>query len=136
MILTAKQEMFVLEWFATGNKTEAYRRVYNAQKMSDKPINENASNLAKTTKVLSRYRKLTAEAQARNNTDVDEIDSMLKNPYTVAEQDRKPAAMVSTAIGLSKLYGLDAEMKLHMKAGDGTETLADALTKLAERLPN
>ena len=114
MSLTAKQEKFAQGWFATGNKTEAYRRSYSFENMSESTINEKASRLASQDKIRARYNELVKASQARNETTVDLIDKMLKKAYAKADQDTKPSAMVGAAMGLAKLHGLEAPAKMDL----------------------
>ena len=58
-MLTAKQEAFVQGVVLGGmNYTEAYRSAYNAERMSDKTVNEKASILANDGKIRARMQEL------------------------------------------------------------------------------
>ena len=56
--LTTKQEIFVQQLVAGQSQRKAYRRAYNAEKMTDKTVDEKASKLFKDGKVRARYRAL------------------------------------------------------------------------------
>ena len=56
--LTTKQEIFVQQLIAGQSQRQAYRRAYNAEKMTDKTVDEKASKLFKDGKVRARYRAL------------------------------------------------------------------------------
>lgn len=56
--LTPKQEKFCEIYVETGNASEAYRRAYDAGKMSDQAIHVNASKLLKNAKVALRIEEL------------------------------------------------------------------------------
>ena len=56
--LTIKQEMFVQGVVAGLSQRQAYRQAYNAEKMTDKTVDEKASKLFKDGKVRARYRAL------------------------------------------------------------------------------
>lgn len=56
--LTTKQEIFVQQLVAGQSQRQAYRRAYNAEKMTDKTVDEKASKLFKDGKVRARYRAL------------------------------------------------------------------------------
>lgn len=56
--LTTKQEIFVQQLVAGQSQRQAYRRAYNAEKMTDKTVDEKASKLFKNGKVRARYRAL------------------------------------------------------------------------------
>jgi phage terminase small subunit len=59
-----KQESFAIAYIQTGNATEAYRRAYNTQNMSQKTINEAASRLLRNSKVAARISDLRGPALA------------------------------------------------------------------------
>lgn len=61
MGLTIKQEKFCNYYIETGNASEAYRRAYNCDNMSEKAIWENASKLLNNTKVAPRVKELQDE---------------------------------------------------------------------------
>lgn len=56
--LTTKQELFVQQLVAGQSQRQAYRQAYNAEKMTDKTVDEKASKLFKNGKVRARYRAL------------------------------------------------------------------------------
>ena len=56
--LTTKQEIFVQQLVAGQSQRQAYRQAYNAEKMTDKTVDEKASKLFKGGKVRARYRAL------------------------------------------------------------------------------
>lgn len=56
--LTTKQELFVQNLVAGQSQRQAYRQAYNAEKMTDKTVDEKASKLFKDGKVRARYRAL------------------------------------------------------------------------------
>ena len=60
--LTAKQEAFCLAYLETGNASEAYRRAYKPNKMTDKSVNEKASRMLAMVKIRSRLDELNAAA--------------------------------------------------------------------------
>lgn len=60
-MLTAKQEAFVHNIIQGMSQADAYRSAYNAKKMSDKTIWENASRLMANDKVTARLTELRNE---------------------------------------------------------------------------
>ena len=60
--LTPKQENFCLKYLKYGNASEAYRQSYNASRMTDKQIWEEASKLLKHHKVSQRLEELNSKA--------------------------------------------------------------------------
>lgn len=62
--LTPKQERFAVEYFKTGNASEAYRRAYDAEDMAPATINVRASELLNSSKVAVRLKQFRDEAAA------------------------------------------------------------------------
>ena len=60
-MLTAKQEAFVTNIIQGMSQADAYRSAYDAKKMSDKTIWENASRLMANDKVTARLTELRNE---------------------------------------------------------------------------
>jgi len=71
--LTTKEEGFVLDWIETSCKTEAYRRNYACNKMSEKTINNNAYMVSKRSEVQERYNNLMNKAVKRSEVTQDMI---------------------------------------------------------------
>ena len=111
MSLTPKQEKFAQVWYATGNKSEAYRQAYNAENMSAKVINVKAVEVAANGNVAVRFAELQKAAKKRNDTTVDTLDAMFKEAWRIGKQNSNPSAMVSATSGLAKLHGLNAPDK-------------------------
>jgi len=85
--LTIKQEKFCQEYLINlGNASKAYRVAYNASKMKDKQVWEEASKLLATPKVAQRVAELSEEALKRNNITVDKV---LNEIATIAFLDMK-----------------------------------------------
>lgn len=111
--LTIKQENFVLAYIETGNASEAYRRAYNAEKMSDKTITEKASRLASQDKIRATLDELRADHKERHNTTIDSITVMHNEAFQLAKLKEQPAAMTTAAQNLAKLHGLIIDKQLH-----------------------
>ena len=62
MQLTQKQESFCLAYIELGNASEAYRQVYNADRMKPETINRTAKDLIDNTKITARLTELRAPA--------------------------------------------------------------------------
>lgn len=58
MALTKKQEIFCQEVLNQDSYSAAYRIAYNTSKMTDKSVNEKASELVKNVKITSRLKEL------------------------------------------------------------------------------
>ena len=122
MSLTPKQEEFAQQWYATGNKTEAYRRAYNAKNMTDEVISIEANKVSSNPKVSLRFSELQKAGQERTKTTVDDLDAMLKDAVGLAKSISNPSAIVSAVTALAKLHGLNAPDKQHVdhSSTDGT----------------
>lgn len=57
-MLTPKQEKFVQNIIEGMTQADAYRNSYNAKRMSDKTIHENASRLMADSKIKARVKEL------------------------------------------------------------------------------
>ena len=114
MSLTPKQEEFAQQWYATGNKTEAYRRAYNAKNMANEVISIEASKVSSNPKVSIRFAELQKAGQERTKTTVDDLDAMLKDAVELAKSISNPSAIVSAVTALAKLHGLNAPDKQHV----------------------
>ena len=122
MSLTQKQEEFAQQWYATGNKTEAYRRAYNAKNMTDEVISIEANKVSSNHKVSLRFSELQKAGQERTKTTVDDLDVMLKDAVELAKSISNPSAIVSAVTALAKLHGLNAPDKQQVdhSSTDGT----------------
>lgn len=59
--LTPKQEKFAAEYFATGNASEAYRKVYDVKKASAETIRKRAQELLKNGAIAGRIEELRSK---------------------------------------------------------------------------
>lgn len=71
--LTIKQERFMLKYFECGNATEAYKYAYDATKMKDKQINEEASKLLKHPKITQRLKELREEMRDKTKWTLERV---------------------------------------------------------------
>ena len=122
--MTPKQEAFARAYVETGNASEAYRKAYDAENMSDPVIWNRASELLKHGGVTVRVQQLQAKHQKRHEITVDTITEMLKADRDLARQNAQTGAAVSASMGLAKLHGLVVE-KREVKHMSGVEDLND-----------
>jgi hypothetical protein len=105
--LTLKQERFCQAYIeCQGNASEAYRRAYDAERMKDKQIWEEACKLLKTPKVSQRVAQLKAQHRERHEITVDDLVAELEEARAIAMKIESPSAMVSASLGKGKLLGL------------------------------
>ena len=73
--LTIKQEAFCLEYAASGNATEAYKKAYGAK--DDNAAAANAARLIRNDKVQIRLRELAEKVAAPKIANIQEIQEFL-----------------------------------------------------------
>lgn len=71
--MTPKQEAFALAYVETGNASEAYRRAYNAENMSERAIAVEASRLLGHPAVSLKVTSLRKAAEERTGITVDRV---------------------------------------------------------------
>lgn len=110
--MTPKQEAFARAYVETGNASEAYRQCYNAEKMSEPVVWNEASKLLQHREVSVRVKQLQEAAAKRSAITVEHLTDLLKRAMEKAEAEPKGAsAMVSAVMGLGKLHGLITEKR-------------------------
>ena len=77
MAITQKQENFCLAYIKTGNASEAYRRAYNTENMTEKSIWEKACELKANVKVTERINELQAKAEKKAIMSLEERKELL-----------------------------------------------------------
>ena len=119
MSLTPKQEAFCLAYLETGNASEAYRRAYSAENMSDPVVHNKASGLLGKGEVRVRLEELRSAAVQRHNITLDDLLRELEEARTKALNCESPqsSAAVSATMGKAKLLGLDRpDLSLELEA--------------------
>ena len=104
--LTPKQEAFVLAYIETGNASEAYRRAYNAENMSEKVIHNKASDLLKRGDIRVRIEALQKHHQQRHAVTVDSLTNKLIEDRELAHKNEQASAAIAATMGKAKLHGL------------------------------
>lgn len=87
--LTIKQEAFCLEYAASGNATEAYKKAYGAK--DDNAAAANAARLIRNDKVQIRLRELAEKVAAPKIANIQEIQEFLT---AVMRQEKKEEEIV------------------------------------------
>lgn len=101
--LTPKQERFALEYFKTGNASEAYRIAYDCQNMKPEVIKVKASELLASGNVSVTVDRLRAKAEAKGIMTKEQAIARLAE---IAMQDEKDR--VAAVKELSKIMGWEA----------------------------
>lgn len=136
--LTLKQEQFVMTWHETGNKSEAYRRAYHCESMSEATINNKAYELSLSGDIRARLGALQQASAERHNVTIAEVTKMHREAYQVAKEALNPHAMTAAASNLAKLHGLivdKAKIETHVTAVSelSDEELDRRIIELAEK---
>lgn len=109
MSLTPKQEAFCLAYLETGNASEAYRRSYDAENMSDPVVRNKASALLAKGDIRVRLDELrepvTKAAQLTLETHLADL-KMLRDKALEAEQY---SAAITAETNRGKAAGLYTE---------------------------
>lgn len=106
MSLTTKQEAFAKALTEGCSASEAYRRAYNAENMSQRSVEVEASKLSNHPEVTLRLVELQERAQKRHDITIDTLTEMLKADRDLARDIEQPSAAVSAVMGLAKIHGL------------------------------
>lgn len=109
-MLTAKQEKFVQNIITGMTQADAYRNSYNAKKMTDKQIWEEASKLMAKPKVAQRVQELRAEMANESIMTAKERLEFLTKVIMGEEKDIK--------ITLSGAVDAEADLNIKLKAID------------------
>ena len=136
--LTLKQEQFVMAWHETGNKSEAYRRAYHCESMSEATINNKAYELSLNGDIRARLGALQQASAERHNVTIAEVTKMHREAYQVAKEALNPHAMTAAASNLAKLHGLitdKAKIETHVAVVSelSDEELDRRILELAEK---
>ncbi|GAB1835546.1 terminase small subunit [Achromobacter xylosoxidans] len=113
MALTQKQEAFCLAYIETGNASEAYRRAYKPKKMTDKSVNEKASQFLAQVKIKSRLEELRAPVRERALLTLETHLARLDELSRKAEADDQYAAAITAETNRGKAAGLYTERIEH-----------------------
>jgi len=112
--LTEKQENACKAYIECGgNQSEAYRRAYNAENMTQKSIWEKASGVFSLVKVSERVIMLQESHAKRHNVTVDTITDELDEARKLAKDIENPTAMTGATMGKAKIHGLITDKIKH-----------------------
>lgn len=124
--LTPKQEVFCLAYIEGGNSSDAYRKAYNAGKMTAKTINEKASRLLAEGKVRARVEELRKPVvEAAQITLAGHLER-LEALSVAAEQAGQYSAAITAEVSRGKASGLYVD-KLTV-GGDDKNPLKHSIT--------
>lgn len=139
--LTPKQEAFAQAIVSGLNASDAYRKAYNAQNMSDKVINNKASGLMKQGDIGVRVKELKdaiepviqEKLQVTIESIIDELEAVRVNAMRLNQS----SAAVAAIMGKAKLLGFvndQAQVTANVSVIDQTQNnmvLVNELRRMA-----
>jgi phage terminase small subunit len=139
--LTPKQEAFVSAYLQTGSATAAYRRAYDASKMTSGAIEVEGKRLLKHPLITLRLRAAQERVAAKSEVTAAKILDELREAWALARDKGQPSAMVAASMGRPKVAGLISDKKEVEQSGDFIKNMSDEelvefiRTEAAEVLP-
>lgn len=131
--LTAKQEMFCINYIETGNASEAYRRSYDAGGMNENSINRKAKELMDNVKITARLSEIRKPVIEKAQLTLEEHLSDLKRLRDLAEREGKYGPAVTAEMARGKASGFYIDRVEKGGVGDFERMSNDELDKqLAE----
>ena len=137
--LTARQEMFVLQYASHGNATRAYMEVFGTAK--PKLAREEAWRMLQRPAVQARLHALHEASEAGTLVDHHRLCLMYLEAFSMAKQKGNDIGMTAATTQLAKLGGFMIERSLSVQKQTGEmtngdlraelERIDDALAKLA-----
>lgn len=124
--LTVKQEVFCTAYIETGNASEAYRQVYDAQNMNAATINRKAFELTANGKITARLDELRTQHAARHVITIDSLIDELEEARQLAKLNAQASAMVTATMSKAKVLGLDKGVK------EGDDSLTVHIVRFAD----
>lgn len=129
-ILTPKQENFCLAYLETGNASEAYRRSYSASNMSEKVINNKASDLLAKGGIRVRLEQLRAPIIERHKITVDDLIAELDENRAAAlsAETVQSSAATTATMAKAKLLGYDKQI-IELTGANGGAIVTDTVAR-------
>jgi hypothetical protein len=98
-------EAFARKYVLIGNAAEAYRRVYNAKRMSAPVIATEASRLLSRPDVSPLVAELRHSLNQAHVVSIESLSKELEQARELAMANEHEAAAVSATMGKAKLHG-------------------------------
>jgi len=121
--LKPKQEGFCQSYVETGNASEAYRRNYKTDHMSEATVNNSAYRLMRNDEIKMRLEELRKRHQKRHDITVDRITSELYADREAAKKAHQYSASIAALMHVAKLHGLVTDKLQHGLKDASSETL-------------
>lgn len=119
--LTPKQDNFCRLYIELGNASEAYRRAYDAEDMSDNVVGVKAHELLNNGKIAVKVKQIRDEHMRRHNLTVGDLLAELEEARQAALGAENPqsSAAVAATMGKAKILGMDKQVIDH-QSSDGS----------------
>ena len=114
--LTPKQQRFVQEYLVTSNASEAYRRAYDAEKMSPAVINVKASELLKNGKVTVSLQELSEASMTETVVTLIERKEWLSSVVRGDEEQAKFSDRLRALDLLNQMEAIYIQRSEHRQA--------------------
>ena len=103
--LTPKQEKFWVEYLATGNASEAYRRAYDTSRMTERTIQKRAGELLAHGAIAGRIAAARAKAEDQGLYTLEQHMNELKTLRDLAKSNGQISAAVAAEVKRGELMG-------------------------------
>ena len=103
--LTPKQEKFWVEYLATGNASEAYRRAYDTSRMTEGTIQKRAGELLAHGAIAGRIAAARAKAEDQGVYTLQQHMDELKTLRELAKRNGQISAAVAAEVKRGELMG-------------------------------
>ena len=104
-MLTPKQERFWIEYLATGNASEAYRRAYHTARMTERTIQKRASELLAHVAIAGRIAAAREKAEDQSVYTLQQHMDELKTLRELAKRNGQISAAVAAEVKRGELMG-------------------------------
>lgn len=121
--LTPKQEGFCLDYIATGNASEAYRRNYDCGKMKETTIGRTAKEVLDNHKITARIEELRKPIREKAGLTLEEHLQTLKNLRDKADKAGQFTAAITAETNRGKASGLYVDKSENKTTFDGSLTV-------------
>jgi len=128
--LTQKQEAFVQAYLKSGNATDAYKRAYNCNAMSDEAIHVEGCRLIKNPKVALRLQRVAEKVEKKAVLTLEEHMNELHALKEMGKQNGQISAAIKAEELRGKLMRFYVEQVEHGEAGEFSQMSDEDLDHL------
>lgn len=105
--LTPRQEQFAMEFVATGNAAEAYRRAYSRSRTwKENALYNRASELLKHGEVMVRVEQLREDARGSHEVTIDNVVREYNAIIALAFELKQAGPAITAITKKAELFGL------------------------------